>query len=203
MATAVASLRFAGLYVDANAIAPETARDISGLFDRFVDGGIVGPPPEEPGDTRIYLSGDEADTVAELFHHTLFDARVIGGEPGAASALKMAYAGWTKGTTALLLALARFAEASGVLEVLESEWDHSIPGLTDRLERTAARIGRKAWRFQDEMSEIARSFRTAGLPPGFHQASAEIYRRLSALKGRRDAISVEGILRLLVIDEDG
>ena len=92
---AQAAVGFTGIYVDANAIAPETARTVAGLQARFVDGGIVGPPPRQPGTTRLYLSGGEAVQIARVFAGTNIDARVLSGEPGAATALKAAYAGWT------------------------------------------------------------------------------------------------------------
>lgn len=81
---------FAGIYVDANAVSPDTARAVAGLHAQFVDGGIVGSPPERPGTTRLYLSGGEAEKIAALFAGTRLEARVISAEPGAASALKAA-----------------------------------------------------------------------------------------------------------------
>src|SRR5262249_1634560 len=68
---------FDGVYVDANAVSPETARAIAGLVDPFVDGGLVGPPPRSPGTTRLYLSGGEAQLVAELFEGTVLDPRAF------------------------------------------------------------------------------------------------------------------------------
>src|SRR4051794_23821914 len=98
-----------GLFVDANAVSPATTlaiRDIvEGARGRFVDGGIVGPPPEREGTTRLFLSGPEAETVAAAFAGTAVETVVLGPEPGRASALKMAYAAWTKGTAAMLLAI--------------------------------------------------------------------------------------------------
>src|SRR5262249_61881699 len=82
---------FEGIYLDANAVSPETSRAIGSLLSRFVDGGIVGAPPREPGTTRLYLAGVEAPRLAELFAGTIVDARVVSDQPGAASALKMAY----------------------------------------------------------------------------------------------------------------
>src|SRR5258708_20243295 len=67
----------------------------------YIDGGIIGLPPVVAGSTRLYLSGGEADTVRRLFDGTPLDARVIGGGTWSASAVKMAYASWTKGTAAL------------------------------------------------------------------------------------------------------
>jgi 3-hydroxyisobutyrate dehydrogenase-like beta-hydroxyacid dehydrogenase len=170
---------FAGIYVDANAIAPETARTIAGLHGRFVDGGIAGPPPLGPGSTRLYLSGDEATTVAELFTETAVDARVISAEPGAASALKAAYAGWTKGSAALLLTQRALARAEGVEDVLLEEWRLSLPELEEEY-ASAQRAGhRKGWRWVGEMEEIARSMDAHDLPTGFHEAAAEVFRHIS------------------------
>ena len=174
---AQAASGFAGLYVDANAIAPETARGIVGLQARFVDGGIVGPPPERAGTTRLYLSGREADRIAALFAGTAVDARVISEEPGAASALKAAYAGWTKGSGALLLTVRELARAEGVEDALLAEWRLSLPELEERLAGAERSARRKGWRWIGEMEEIARSMAAQDLPSGFHEAAAEVFRR--------------------------
>ena len=104
-ATDVAQTGFDGIYVDANAVAPATARSIAERFDAFVDGGIVGPPAHRPGTTRLYLSGDHAGDVAARWDGSALETRLVAGGPGAASAVKMCFAGWTKGTSALLLAI--------------------------------------------------------------------------------------------------
>ena len=168
---------FTGTYVDANAISPGTARAIAGMHGRFVDGGIVGPPPEQPGTTRLYLSGGEAERVAELFAGTNVDARVLSEEPGAASALKAAYAGWTKGSGALLLTVRGLARAEGVEDALLEEWRLSLPNLEERSEGAARSASRKGWRWIGEMEEIARSMDAQDLPTGFHEAAAEVFRR--------------------------
>jgi 3-hydroxyisobutyrate dehydrogenase-like beta-hydroxyacid dehydrogenase len=168
---------FTGIYVDANAIAPETARTIAGLQARFVDGGIVGPPPRQPGTTRLYLSGAEAEEIAGLFADTNLDARVLSDEPGAASALKAAYAGWTKGSAALLLTVRELARAEGVEDALLEEWRLSIPELEVHLAGAGRSANRKGWRWVGEMEEIARSMAAQDLPTGFHEAAAEVFRR--------------------------
>jgi 3-hydroxyisobutyrate dehydrogenase-like beta-hydroxyacid dehydrogenase len=168
---------FAGIYVDANAIAPETARTVARLQARFVDGGIVGPPPDRPGTTRLYLSGDDAEQIAVLFAGTTLSARVLSGEPCAASALKAAYAGWTKGSAALLLTIRELARAEGVEEALFEEWRLSIPELEERLAGAERSARRKGWRWIGEMEEIARSMAAHDLPTGFHEAAAEVFRR--------------------------
>jgi 3-hydroxyisobutyrate dehydrogenase-like beta-hydroxyacid dehydrogenase len=86
-----AAAGFRGVYVDASAIAPATGEAVRAAIEdaggRFVDGGIVGPPPDREGTTRLFLSGPDADDVAALFAGTRVEARVLGPEPGAASAL--------------------------------------------------------------------------------------------------------------------
>lgn len=168
---------FTGIYVDANAIAPGTVRAIAKLQPRLVDGGIVGPPPAPPGTTRLYLSGGEAGQIAALFAGTRLDARVVSAEPGAASALKMAYAGWTKGSAALLLTVRELARAEGVEDALLEEWRLSIPELAGRLAGAERSARRKGWRWIGEMEEIAQSMGAQDLPPGFHEAAAEVFRR--------------------------
>jgi 3-hydroxyisobutyrate dehydrogenase-like beta-hydroxyacid dehydrogenase len=182
VAMQVRGLGFDGLYIDANAVAPATVRSIAEYFDRFVDGGIIGGPPIEAGETRLYLAGPEAEAVAGLWAGSNLDARVLGREIGSASALKVAYAGWTKGSTALLLAVRAYAEANGLGSDLAAEWNTSIPGLSDRVATTAARIGHKAWRFEGEMAEVAAALEQVGLPGGFHDAAREVYHRLLDLR---------------------
>ena len=180
-ATDVARLTsgFRGIYVDANAIAPKTARAVGALHERFVDGGIVGPPPLQPGTTRLYLSGGEADPIVALFAGTNVDARAISDEPGAASAIKAAYAGWTKGSAALLLTVRELARAEGVEQALLAEWRLSIPELEERLAGAERSARRKGWRWIGEMEEIAAGMRANDLPPGFHEAAAAVFRRRS------------------------
>jgi hypothetical protein len=163
---------FAGVYVDANAISPARARQIAAVQPRFVDGGIVGSPPRTAGRTRVYLSGDDAAIVAALFDGTIVDARVSSG----ASALKMTYAAWSKGSAALLLAIRDVARATGVWSELQAEWRLSAPELFERLESAERSAKAKGWRWIGEMDEIADTFGAAGAPEGFHRAAAEVYR---------------------------
>jgi len=156
------------------------------IFDRqgatFVDGGIIGGPPQTRGTTRLYLSGAAAARVAALFPGGPLEAVVVAGGPGAASAVKVAYAAWNKGHAALLMAVRALAIAEGVDAALLAEWRLSQPDLPARSESAVQRNARKAWRFVGEMEEIAATFDAAGLPQGFHAAAAEIYRRLAPWK---------------------
>jgi Domain of unknown function (DUF1932)/NADP oxidoreductase coenzyme F420-dependent len=179
VADALAS--FEGVFVDANAIAPATARAVGARAGgAFVDGGIVGPPPRAPGDARLFLSGARAHEVAALFGEGPLEPIVVGAEPGLASALKMAYAAWTKGSAALLLAARATARAHGVEEALRAEWERSQPALAARLAAAEHSAAAKGWRWIAEMEEIAATFEAAGQPGGFHAAAAQVYRRAAA-----------------------
>lgn len=200
VAERVARAGFAGTYVDANAIAPQLSEEIGARFRQYVDGGIIGPPPRWPGSTRMYLCGDGAEAVARLWDGSALEARVVAGPVGAASALKVAYAAWTKGSTALLLAARAYAEAAGVGEPLDDEWRLSMPELPERLDAVAGRIGIKAWRFAGEMEQIAAAMESVGMPEGFHRAAAEIYSRLAGLKATEGA-TLDEVVALVTGDE--
>jgi 3-hydroxyisobutyrate dehydrogenase-like beta-hydroxyacid dehydrogenase len=195
LAQTVAGLGFRGLYVDGNAVAPETSRQIGRVVEaagaRFVDGGIIGPAARKRGTTRLYLSGPAAPEVAELFNAGPIDAVVLDAPAGAASAVKMAYAAWTKGSSALLAAVRAFAIAEDVDPALLAEWKISQPDVPARSERAFSDNARKAWRFVGEMEEIARSLAGAGLPAGFHEAAGDIYERLAVYKDTKTLPTVE------------
>jgi 3-hydroxyisobutyrate dehydrogenase-like beta-hydroxyacid dehydrogenase len=168
---------YRGIYCDANAVSPDTAREVAqAVGGDVVDGGIVGGPPREPG-TRLYLSGERAAEIALLFGGTALEPVVLGDEVGTASAMKMCYAAWTKGSAALLLTVAEAAERLGLAHELRAEWERSIPGLAERLERAERSAEAKGWRWVGEMREIEATFRAAGLPGGFHAAAAETFER--------------------------
>src|SRR5438067_2528213 len=185
VARAVAARGFRGTYVDANANAPATTREIGRIVETagaaFVDGGIIGPPPSAPDRTRLYLCGPAREEIAALFAGTHLQAIALDGDVGAASALKMAYAAWTKGSTALIAAVRALAQSEGVDASLLAEWKLSQPQLLRESDAVPGKV-RKAWRWVAEMEEIAASFEAAGLPGGFHHAAAEIYGRLAAFK---------------------
>lgn len=190
VAESVAAQRYRGVYVDANAISPETTRRIARCVEaagaEFVDGGIVGPPPAPKSSTRLYLSGRHADRVAALFADTDLAAILLAAPIGAASALKACYAAWTKGTAALLLAIHAVAQHEQVAAALAEEWRISQPDLFQRTDRAVNNV-RKGWRWIGEMEEIAATFAGAELPGGFHSAAAEVFRRLEPFKGDRSA----------------
>jgi 3-hydroxyisobutyrate dehydrogenase-like beta-hydroxyacid dehydrogenase len=173
---------FDGVFVDANAVSPATSRRIGDLIEknggRYVDAGLVGPPPVAHATTRMFLSGVAADEVSVLFDATVVETKVLSRRVGDASALKMVYAAWTKGSAALVLAIRAVARAEGVEDALHEEWLRSAPELPGRLKTAARSASAKGWRWVAEMEEIADTFVASGLPDGFHRAAAELYRRV-------------------------
>ncbi|OVZ55353.1 hypothetical protein CDO44_24375 [Pigmentiphaga sp. NML080357] len=197
LARAVAENRYAGVFVDANAVSPATVRQIeeavrAGGAD-FVDGGIIGQPPRKPGSTRLYLAGGKAAETAALFAGSALEAIALDGPAGSASALKICYAAWSKGATALLGGIRALARHEGVEAALLAEWQLSSPQTPARSEEVAQKA-EKAWRWVGEMEEIAATFHAAGLPSGFHLAAADIYRRLDVYKDAAQPPAVDEAL---------
>jgi 3-hydroxyisobutyrate dehydrogenase-like beta-hydroxyacid dehydrogenase len=190
----------ASLFVDANAVSPATAREVAATVaaqgGHVVDGGIVGPPPAGDASCSLLLSGADAERIAVLFEGTRVRARIVGAEIGAASAAKMAFAAWTKGRAALLLAVRGLARAEGVEDALLAEWAITHPDLPAASERAARGAAGKAWRWVGEMEEIATTFRDAGLPGGFHDAAGAVYERLAAAP----ATDLQAVLDALACD---
>ncbi len=202
LAESVAATGYRGIYVDANAVSTGTARELAAIIEdsgaRFVDGGIIGPPAHNAGTTRLYLSGGEAPTVARVFEGSALQATAMDTRPGAASALKMCYAAWTKGSAALLTGIRALALAEGVEPALLEEWALSQQGLEARSTAAARNNAFKAWRFAGEMREIAATFEASELPGGFHRGAADIYERLSAFKDCDPAPALADIMETIL-----
>ncbi len=147
------------IYADCNAINPMTVERVAAAIAptgcTFVDAGIIGSPPQ-PGDAgpRIYASGPAAPRFAQLRDYGL-DVRVLGGAMSAASALKMSYAGITKGTQAIGAAMMLAAMRSGSADDLLAELQSSQKQLFPWLKRQLELMPPKAYRWVAEMQEIA------------------------------------------------
>jgi 3-hydroxyisobutyrate dehydrogenase-like beta-hydroxyacid dehydrogenase len=198
VARRVAGLGFSGTYLDANAVSPATARSVAAIVGeagaRFVDGGIVGGPAWKPGTTRLYLAGEAAAEAARWFEGSPLDVVVIEGGAGAASTLKMTYAAYTKGSTALVASILAVARREGVETALRAEWGISQPRLVAGLDRQLQGAAPKAWRWVGEMEEISATFEAAGLPGGFHAAAADLYGRLDRYRDADPPPSVDEIV---------
>ena len=193
---------FKGIYVDANAISPQRAKDIGDLMDQagvaYVDGGIIGGPAWKASSTWLYLSGSNAEEVVACFTEGPLETEIMGDEIGKASALKMCFAANTKGMTALLCGIVAAAEEMGVRNELEKQWSRYDPDFARETLARVSRVTAKAWRFSGEMKEIASTFEAAGLPDGFHLAAYEIYDRISKFKGDESPPPVEEVLEALL-----
>lgn len=178
IAAAVERTGSALTYVDCNAIAPQTARSIGALVEaagaRFVDAGIIGPPPKAGSRTPFYAAGAHAKSLAGLRDFGL-DVRVVSERPGDASAVKMCYAALTKGTTALMTQLSVAAERLGITDVLRQEFAESQQAALERMQRMVPGMIPKAHRWVGEMAEIARTFENCGLTPRTYLGAADIY----------------------------
>lgn len=184
---AAAAMRTAGrapAYADMNAISPATSLRIADAMAKagadYIDGGIVGwAPLKSEKATRLYVSGPCASAMNALDGNGKI-VRQLGDEIGRASAVKMIYASITKGTDTLLTAAYTAAEALGIREVMEAEWADSQPDALARMARRVPALPADAGRWIGEMEEIAATYESVGLTPGFHKGAAEIYRLLDA-----------------------
>jgi len=203
VARSVVDAGFKGLYLEANAISRQRAIRIGQRMEashiRFIDGGIIGGPAWTPKETWLYLSGVQAHRIAECFLSGPLETKIIGDEIGNASALKMCYAAYSKGTTALLAAILAVAESLGVRDELSQQWDRDDNRFSEKVNRRITRVTAKAWRFEGEMLEIAATFQEAGLPAEFHQAAAKIYRHISNFKDSAEPPALEAVLRALLV----
>jgi 3-hydroxyisobutyrate dehydrogenase-like beta-hydroxyacid dehydrogenase len=189
---AAAAIRASGrsvVYADCNAISLETTRRIAEAIrdagGRYVDAGIIGPPPRKPGVTRFYASGPHAQALAPLGDAGM-EVRVLGAEIGQASLFKTCYASVTKGLSALVATQLAAARRAGLHEPLRAELEQSQPALWGWMNRVTPGMPPKAHRWIAEMEEHARTFRELGLPGGMMEGSAELYRFVAASAAARE-----------------
>ena len=181
------------VYVDCNAVSPPTKAEIGQVIQRagspFVDGSIIGGPPKAGYDgPAIYASGSDASKFVPLGDFGLV-VRIIEGPIGAASAMKMSYAGITKGFTALGAMMLLAATRGGVAEGLRMELERSQPALLPWLQRSVPAMFSKAYRFVGEMEEIADYVGEDPSAQEMFDAFADFYTRLAAdFEGKQDEV---------------
>lgn len=166
------------VYVDCNAIAPQTGHEIDQIIRDaggiFIDAGIIGPPPRGKAKMRLYVSGPEANALSQIVDDQLL-VRVVGERIGEASAVKMCYASITKGALALGMELLITARRLGVEQVLEAEFKESQADLLHWILSRCVSMPPKAHRWVPEMLEIAKTFEGVGLTPRMLQGAADMY----------------------------
>jgi 3-hydroxyisobutyrate dehydrogenase-like beta-hydroxyacid dehydrogenase len=179
VAAAMAATGARPVYVDCNAVSPATARKvgaiIAGAGAPFLDCGIIGLPPGKSPETRFHVAGPDTAPMRRL-HGKGISVIPMGPEIGRASALKMVYAGLTKGTWTLHTALLLGAWRMGVYDELIAEYENSQGAALKAMRDRVPRLPTDAGRWVGEMEEIAASLADAGVPSGFHEAAAEIFR---------------------------
>lgn len=205
LARQVLATGFRGIFVEANAIAPQRAilmgQRMQAAGIEFVDGGIIGGPAWEAERTWLYLSGPQAQAVADCFAAGPLETAVISTAIGKASALKMCFAAYTKGTTALLSGILATAESLGVRNELENQWSRDDSNFSEQTPNRVRQVTAKAWRFESEMKEIAATLAGAGIPSGFHIAASEIYRRMAIFKDAPETPSLDEVLQALLMTQ--
>jgi 3-hydroxyisobutyrate dehydrogenase-like beta-hydroxyacid dehydrogenase len=185
------------IYVDCNAISPDTVREVEAALAgvEFCDVGIIGGPPKADGPgPRFYGSGPAAQSLLPL-RDLGVDFRPIEGGIGAASALKMSYAGITKGLTALGSTMALGASHAGAASALRAELEESQPELVKYLDRSVPDMFAKAYRWVAEMEEIE-AFLGANPGAPIYSGAARLYEAIAAERAARPAPS-DGLISIL------
>ncbi len=176
------------LVADLNAVSPRLVRALAATAEaagtRLLDGAISGGPPRPGGDTMLYLSGPDAQALADLPAEGL-RTRVVGDTVGSASAVKMCTASVYKGTTAIWIQALQAAEAHGVLQVVLDDLAEVFPDRVSAAGRTIASAASKSDRFVGEMDFIAETQGAVGLSPELFAGMAAVYGRLSRTPAAR------------------
>ncbi len=174
------------VYVDCNAVSPGTARDIAQVIEAagapFIDAGIIGARPGNGPGPRFYVSGADTgpmESLGESLDGKGFQVVGLGSDPGRASALKMCYAGLTKGTWTLHTAVLLAAEAQGLTAALRAEFEYSQGQALARMAARVPRLPAESGRWIGEMDDIPKTFADAGVTPCFHQGAAAVFRLLA------------------------
>ncbi|SEO45000.1 NAD(P)-dependent oxidoreductase [Amycolatopsis saalfeldensis] len=201
VAAAVAKTPFQGVYLDANAISPRHTQQTEELFRHrggvtVVDGGIVGPPPHRAGTTRLYLSGAEAPRLEALFSETFLQPIVLDGPVGRASALKLAFASYNKLTFALAAQSYALAAHHGVADDLRELAAAKLANTPLGQPAGIVSAGRRAWRWEGEMAEIAAACTDSALPPDLLTAAETLFARWQQYRDDPE-VTVEQLLASL------
>ena len=187
------------IFVECNAIAPSTTRRIEEILRgvRFIDAGIIGGPPaagtQDPAKSpRFYASGADAYELMRLAKYGL-DIAVLDAPVGAASALKLAYAGMTKGFTALATAMVNAASREGLADALRAELSRTQPGFLARLERSVPDMFPKAYRWVAEMEQIAEFIGGDREGARIYDGAARLYEWIASELDRGNSAGIEAL----------
>jgi 3-hydroxyisobutyrate dehydrogenase-like beta-hydroxyacid dehydrogenase len=170
------------VYIDCNAVSPMTVREVGAIIAAagapFIDCGIIGLAPGKGKAPRFHVSGPDTTPIERLDGKGI-NVIAMGPEIGRASALKMVYAGLTKGTMTLHTAMLLAAWQLGIYDEAVAEYADSQHGALAAMQNRVPKIPADAGRWIGEMEEIAATLASVGVPSGFHDGAAEIYRVLN------------------------
>ncbi len=185
------------IFVECNAVAPATTRRIKEILRgmRFIDAGIIGGPPvagtQDPAKgPRLYASGASANDLMRLAKYGL-DIAVLDAPVGAASALKLAYAGMTKGFTAIATAMLNAASREGLADALRAELVRTQPQFLARLEHSIADMFPKAYRWVAEMEQIAEFIGDDREGAAIYGGAARLYEWIASELDHPESDSIE------------
>ncbi len=185
VAEAMTGCRDAPLFIDANPTSPMAAGEMANLIatagGRFVDGAVIGSASQVGQSTALYLSGPDADALREIEKYGL-RVKVVGGEVGQASALKIFYAGLNKGIAALLIEFLVGARRAGVLDEVVELYNRGFRDLVNRMDGTLASMAFHARRRSEEMVELGEALRHWGMEPVMTQAVRELLSQIASLR---------------------
>ena len=170
-------------FIDCNAVAPDTMREIDELMKsagaRCLDGGIIGPPPRGTAKTSLYISGPGAGDLQQIGNEQL-RVTIMSERLGDASAIKACYSGFNKGTQGLLLQTLVAAQRLGVYEQLEKQLLSSKGDMYNWLLETLPQMPPKAYRWVPEMYQLAKTFEGVGMTPRIFQGEADMFEMIAA-----------------------
>lgn len=171
------------LFIDCNAVAPDTMREIDAVIRdagaRCLDGGLVGPPPRGGAKVNLYVAGAGAEDLKQIENEFL-RVHVLSERLGDASAVKMCYSAFNKGTQGLMLETLMAAHRLGVQDIVEQQLLSSRADMYNWLLKSLPLLPPKAYRWVPEMHEIARTFEGVGMTPRIFQGQADMFELIAA-----------------------
>lgn len=175
------------IFVDCNAVAPNTMRRIGAALEtagcRLIDAAIIGGPPRSDrpdSGPRFYASGPDAHLMPAALGKFGLDIHVVKGPIGTASALKMSYAGLTKGLIAIGAAMIGGAQRAGLSGALRAELERSQPDLLRMLRARIPAMFPKAYRWVAEMEQIGEFLGSAANGSAIYEGAARLYEQTAA-----------------------
>jgi 3-hydroxyisobutyrate dehydrogenase-like beta-hydroxyacid dehydrogenase len=184
-AAAIQSQQRKPVFIDCNAVAPDTMYAIDKVIraagSRCLDGGIIGPPPRGGAKTNLYVSGPGAADLKQL-ENDFLRVHILTEKLGDASAVKMCYSAFNKGTQGLVLQTLMAAQRLGVQAIVEQQLLASRADAYESFLKALPQLPSKAYRWVPEMYEIARTFEGVGMTPRIFQGEADMFELVAATK---------------------